>query len=146
MYYNCYLMFFKYWLCKKTCSPKLAMCKSSERIYDISKKMASIFFSLSLFSHHLFLSFPLFRRLLRDFYVAAGVATHRETNTTDGGSGFVIASDAVMHHTKVDGKRIARPSWCQSVFLGKLLREFVPSRGGSLAFVALLWRERWKTR
>jgi len=43
---------------------------------------------------------------------------HRKTNAADGGSGFVIASDAVMHHAKVDGKRIARPPWCQRVFLG----------------------------
>jgi len=45
------------------------------------------------------------------------VATYRETNAADSRSGFVIASDAVMHHTKVDGKRIAQPLWCQSVFL-----------------------------
>jgi len=37
------------------------------------------------------------------------VATYRETNAADSRSGFVIASDAVMHHTKVDGKRIAQP-------------------------------------
>jgi len=43
---------------------------------------------------------------------------HRKTNAVDGGSGFVIASDVVMHHAKVDGKRIARPPWCQRVFLG----------------------------
>lgn len=78
-----------------------------------------LFFSISLFIISSF-RFPFFSDAYtrRDFYVA-GVATHRETNTAaDGGSGFVIASDAVMHHTKVDGKRIARPPWCQSVFLG----------------------------
>lgn len=45
----------------------------------------------------------------RRFFYVAGVATHRETNAADSGSGFVIASDAVMHHTKVDGKRIVQP-------------------------------------
>jgi len=43
---------------------------------------------------------------------------HRKTNAADSRSGFVIASDVVMHHTKVDGKRIVQPLWCQSVFLG----------------------------
>lgn len=38
-----------------------------------------------------------------------GVAAHQETKAADSRSGFVIASDAVMHHTKVDSKRIAQP-------------------------------------
>jgi len=55
--------------------------------------------------------------MLGDFYIVVDVAIHRKTNTANSGSGFVIASDAVMHHIKMDGKRIARPPWCQSVFL-----------------------------
>jgi len=65
--------------------------------------------SFPLLFHRLFFSFPIFLTLTGRFFYVMSVATYRETNAADSRSGFVIASDAVMHHTKVDGKRIAQP-------------------------------------